>query len=147
MIRVVVDTNVVVSGALVDGGLPASILDLAANRKIRMIVSSDILAEYAEVLRRPRFKLSPAYVSQVLTVIRLGILTLTGITAFWIDRFEVTNREFKKFVDQGGYRNPEFWKQPFRKGNQVLSWENALREFVDATGPPGPGDVGRRDLS
>ena len=33
MRRVVVDTNVVVSGVLVDEGLPASILDLAANKK------------------------------------------------------------------------------------------------------------------
>ena len=28
------------------------------------------------------------------------------IDDFWIDRFEVTNREFKAFVDQGGYRKP-----------------------------------------
>ncbi len=67
MIRIVVDTNVVVSGALADEGLPASILDLAANRKVLMVVSPDILAEYAEVLRRPRFKLGPAYVNQALS--------------------------------------------------------------------------------
>ena len=71
-------------------------------------------------------------------VARLGNLVLTGLPAFWIDRFEVTNREFKEFVDKGGYRNPEFWKQPFRKGDQSLTWENAQREFVDATGRPGP---------
>lgn len=71
-------------------------------------------------------------------VARLGNLVLTGTPAFWIDRFEVTNRQFKEFVDQGGYSNPQFWKQPFRKGSQPLTWENALREFVDATGRPGP---------
>jgi len=31
------------------------ILDLAANQKFLMVVPPDILAEYAEVLRRPRF--------------------------------------------------------------------------------------------
>ena len=39
MIRVVVDTNVVVSANLVDEGLPAAILDLAAHRKIEMILT------------------------------------------------------------------------------------------------------------
>jgi predicted nucleic acid-binding protein len=37
MIRIVVDTNVVVSGALSDDGLPASILDLAANRRVLLV--------------------------------------------------------------------------------------------------------------
>ncbi len=60
MIRVVIDTNVVVSANLSDEGLPASVLDLAANKKILMVVSEPILAEYAEVLRRPRLKLDPA---------------------------------------------------------------------------------------
>jgi predicted nucleic acid-binding protein len=36
VIRIVVDTNVVVSGVLADEGLPASILDLAANRKVEL---------------------------------------------------------------------------------------------------------------
>lgn len=25
---------------------------------------------------------------------------------FWIDKYEVTNRQFKQFVDKGGYRQP-----------------------------------------
>ena len=29
---------------------------------------------------------------------------------FWIDRFEVTNRQFKEFVDQGGYRRRDYWR-------------------------------------
>ena len=32
---------------------------------------------------------------------------------FLIDRHEVTNEQYKKFVDAGGYQRPEFWKQPF----------------------------------
>lgn len=58
---------------------------------------------------------------------------------FWIDRYEVTNRQFKDFVDQGGYRRPEFWKQPFEDGSgRAISWADAMARFVDATGQPGP---------
>ena len=32
---------------------------------------------------------------------------------YWIDRHEVTNRAFKRFVDDGGYRRPELWREPF----------------------------------
>ena len=38
---------------------------------------------------------------------------------FWIDRFEVTNRQFKEFVDQGGYRRRDYWREPFVEGGQV----------------------------
>jgi hypothetical protein len=32
---------------------------------------------------------------------------------FWIDRFEVTDRQFKAFVDQGGYGRRDYWREPF----------------------------------
>ena len=34
---------------------------------------------------------------------------------YWIDRHEVTNRAFKRFVDDGGYRRAELWREPFLK--------------------------------
>jgi putative PIN family toxin of toxin-antitoxin system len=70
MIRVVIDTNVVVSANLRDEGLPAAILDLAANKKILMCVSENVLAEYKEVLNRPRLKLTPQRIARSLAVIR-----------------------------------------------------------------------------
>jgi len=57
---------------------------------------------------------------------------------YWLDKYEVTNREFKKFVDEGGYRNPRFWPQPFLKDGRTLTWEQAMAEFRDTTGRPGP---------
>ena len=57
---------------------------------------------------------------------------------FWIDRHEVTNRQFKEFVDAGGYQKREYWKQPFIKDDRALSWEQAMAEFRDASGRPGP---------
>ena len=57
---------------------------------------------------------------------------------FFIGRYEVTNREYKAFVDAGGYRNREYWKHPFVKDGEELTWEEAMREFVDHSGQPGP---------
>src|SRR5207344_1201277 len=47
-------------------------------------------------------------------------------------------RQFKQFVDAGGYQAPDYWKQPFRKASREISREEAMAEFRDATGRPGP---------
>ena len=60
------------------------------------------------------------------------------LPAYWMDRFEVTNQQFKEFLDAGGYRKLEYWKQPFVKDGQVVSWQQATSEFRDLTGRPGP---------
>ena len=57
---------------------------------------------------------------------------------YLIDTHEVTNKEFKKFVDQGGYEKKEYWTLPFMKDGRVLSFEQAMAEFRDRTGRPGP---------
>jgi tRNA A-37 threonylcarbamoyl transferase component Bud32/pimeloyl-ACP methyl ester carboxylesterase len=57
---------------------------------------------------------------------------------FWLDQYEVTNREFKAFVDAGGYKDSTLWQAPFRKDNKELSWEAAVATFLDRTGRPGP---------
>jgi dienelactone hydrolase len=57
---------------------------------------------------------------------------------FFLDKYEVTNIKFKDFVDHGGYRKRDYWKQGFIKEGKRLSWEEAMAEFVDKTGRPGP---------
>ena len=57
---------------------------------------------------------------------------------FLIDRHEVTNEEYKKFVDAQGYQKPEFWKQPFVRDGRSVPWKEAVALFLDATGRPGP---------
>ena len=59
---------------------------------------------------------------------------------YWIDQYEVTNRQFKTFVDAGGYRKREYWKQDFLRDGKKLSWEEAMQVFKDAAGRPGPKD-------
>jgi len=63
---------------------------------------------------------------------------VVDIDGFLIDRHEVTNQEYKRFVDAGGYRNRDFWKQPFVEGGGVVPWEEAVARFHDATDRPGP---------
>ena len=57
---------------------------------------------------------------------------------YFIDRYEVTNRQFKQFVDQGGYSRRELWKEPFTDGGRTLAFEEAVARFRDRTGRPGP---------
>jgi cephalosporin-C deacetylase-like acetyl esterase len=57
---------------------------------------------------------------------------------YFIDRFEVTNQQFKKFVDQGGYEKREYWHHDFIHGNNTLAWEKGVKQFLDATRKPGP---------
>ncbi len=57
---------------------------------------------------------------------------------YWIDRYEVTNRQFKEFVDAGGYQKREYWSHEFNKNGRQLPWEKAMADLVDATGRPGP---------
>jgi putative PIN family toxin of toxin-antitoxin system len=61
--RVLIDTNVLVSAALRDKDPEAVILFIAAQPDWQWIVSAEILAEYREVLSRPKFAL-PAEVRQ-----------------------------------------------------------------------------------
>ena len=69
----------------------------------------------------------------------IGIAPVEGPRdSYFIDRHEVTNRQFKQFVDQGGYQKREYWKTPFAKDGKPVSWEDAIGEFRDATGRPGP---------
>jgi dienelactone hydrolase/predicted Ser/Thr protein kinase len=60
------------------------------------------------------------------------------VGAFLIDRGEVTNRDYKRFVDAGGYRDRTHWKHPFVARGKALSWEDALARFTDRTGQAGP---------
>ncbi len=73
-------------------------------------------------------------------------LPITGLDHFpkvrlddyLIDRHEVTNEEYKKFVDAGGYQKREFWKQPFLKEGRTMPFEEAVALFRDTTGRPSP---------
>ena len=69
-LRLVVDTNIVVSAALKPDGLQRSVLLLAITKPARLYVSKAILTEYRDVLSRPELKIRKGLRQQLLDLIR-----------------------------------------------------------------------------
>jgi hypothetical protein len=61
------------------------------------------------------------------------------LSDYFIDQNEVTNLQFKQFVDAGGYADPEYWEYSFLRDGVEISWEAAMGAFLDQTGRAGPG--------
>ena len=57
---------------------------------------------------------------------------------YFLDKYEVTSKEFKKFIDDGGYRNEKHWSQQFLKDGHPLPFDQAMTLFRDATGRQAP---------
>lgn len=70
MIRVVLDTNIVVSALLQPLGPPAQVFLLAMGDTVQMCVSGSIFAEYEEVIRRPRLRRTEETILSALETIR-----------------------------------------------------------------------------
>ena len=66
----VFDTNVVVSGILSTTGASGRILDAILDGFCQPAVTDAILAEYEEVLSRPKFRFAPAKIRLLLAAIR-----------------------------------------------------------------------------
>ena len=62
--RVVLDTNVVVSGVLRPSSVPARVLSLIHEARIRPVVDIRILEEYRDVLARPRLRVPAAIATE-----------------------------------------------------------------------------------
>ena len=60
------------------------------------------------------------------------------IPPYYVDRDEVTNRDYQSFVDSGGYRNQKLWPAEFVKDGHSITWGEAMALLRDATGRPGP---------
>lgn len=70
MIRVVLDTNIILSSLLQPLGPPAKVMCLARRGFLQLCVSGPIYAEYEEVMQRPRFSRISASISPMLQFIR-----------------------------------------------------------------------------
>ena len=93
------------------------------------------------------------FVQQLLSVDRAidGMTWVTGqepghwnqlpeaIATFYIDQYEVSNDEYYEFVSTGGYKNPIYWESlEFVRDGDPIPWNEAVQDFVDASGLPGP---------
>jgi uncharacterized protein len=70
MIRVVLDTNIIVSALLQPTGPPARIFTLVLGDGLQLCVSAGIYAEYEEVISRPRLQRSQETIASTLQAIR-----------------------------------------------------------------------------
>ena len=67
--RIVADTNVLVSGLLSPFGPPAEVVRLATANRLQLPYDPRILAEYQQVLTRPGFSFAPSRVEALLSLI------------------------------------------------------------------------------
>jgi len=117
-LRLVIDTNVVVSAALKPEGLPRTVVLLAMTKPIRWYVSDPIVSEYATVLARPELKIRKSLRQQFLQLIKnhAHIVTpsrLAQVTSDPADNIfiECADRARADYLITGNQRHfPKFWK-------------------------------------
>jgi putative PIN family toxin of toxin-antitoxin system len=84
MLRVVIDTNVIVSGILSRKGAPAELLNAWRERRFLLPCSSAIVAEVRAVMQYPRicdkYHLSDNEIEQTITLLEYDALLVTGDT-------------------------------------------------------------------
>lgn len=64
--KIVLDTNVLVSGLLSPAGAPGRIVDLVTSLRVTVVFDDRILAEYREVLARPRLRIGAVEAAAVI---------------------------------------------------------------------------------
>ena len=72
--------------------------------------------------------------------------TLYGLSAtdtldlgdFLMDKLEVTNAQYKAFVDAGGYTDARWWDSTIVRSGRAVTRNDAMTQFIDATGRPSP---------
>jgi tRNA A-37 threonylcarbamoyl transferase component Bud32 len=72
------------------------------------------------------------------TLYGLEVSDTFALSDFLMDKLEVTNRQYKAFVDAGGYTKRAFWDSTIVRGGKAIGWESAVSAFTDRTGRPGP---------
>jgi putative PIN family toxin of toxin-antitoxin system len=65
-LKIVVDTNVLVSALIQPEGTPARILDAILSGQAKLLIDHRIFSEYQNVLLRPEFDFAPALVEHLL---------------------------------------------------------------------------------
>ena len=68
-----------------------------------------------------------------------GGVSEISIRPFYIDQNEVSNKEYKEFVDAGGYNKKQYWtNMEIVRDGLSLTFEEAKKFMIDATGVNGP---------
>ena len=77
--KVIIDTNILISAALSDGKPEQAIESVLRHSDYEWIASAEILQEYLEVLNRPKLKLSETTKSKWLSLIQSGTRLISTV--------------------------------------------------------------------
>ena len=132
-LRLVIDTNIVVSAALKPDGLQRTVLLLAITKPARLYVSEAIMDEYREVLARPKMNIRKGLRQQLLQLVKSHAHSVTPAR-----QLQVRDPDDNKFLEcadaaradylvTGNQRHfPKFWKK-----TKVIT----SREFIAIVAP------------
>lgn len=117
-LRLVIDTNVVVSAALKPEGLQRTVFLLALTKPARWYVSKEILSEYARVLERPELKIRRSIRQQLMQLIknhthlvrplRIPLVTSDPDDAIFVACADAARADYLVTGNQRHF--PKFWK-------------------------------------
>ena len=133
-LRLVIDTNVLVSAAIKPGGLQRTVLLLAMTKPARLYVSRPILDEYREVLARAELKIRKGLQHQLLQLIKNRSHTVYPKRHLEVTRdpgdnifLECADAARADYLITGNPRHfPHFWKS-----SKIIT----SREFVALAAP------------
>jgi uncharacterized protein len=133
-LRLVIDTNILVSAALKPEGLQRTVLVLAMTRPARLYISQAILAEYREVLARREFKIRRGLRQQFLQLIKYRAQLVDPVRALQVTKdpddnkfVECADAARTDYLVTGNQRHfPRFWKK-----TKVIT----SREFISIVAP------------
>src|SRR6266704_2839966 len=118
-LRLVIDTNVVVSAALKPEGLQRTVVLLAMTKPARWYVSDAIVSEYAMVLVRPELKIRRNLRQQLLRLIknharviapsRLAQITSDPDDSIFVECADAARADYLVTGNQRHF--PKFWKK------------------------------------
>jgi putative PIN family toxin of toxin-antitoxin system len=133
-LRLVIDTNVLISAALKPAGLQRTVFLLTITKPARWYVSSPILEEYREVLARPELQIRRGLRQQFLQLIKNHSYTVTPtkrleVTSdpddnMFLECADVARADYLVTGNQKHF--PKFWKN-----TKIIT----PREFIGLTAP------------
>jgi len=118
-LRLVIDTNILVSAALKPDGLQRTVLVLAMTRPATLYVSQSILAEYRDVLTRPELKIRRGLRQQLLQLMKNHAQLVNPARALQVAKDPDDNKFLEcadaarvDYLITGNQRHfPKFWKK------------------------------------
>ena len=133
-LRLVIDTNVLVSAAIKPDGLQRTVVLLALTKPARWYVSDAILAEYTTVLARPELKIRRSLRQQLVQLMknhthvvapsRLPLITTDPADNIFVECADAARADYLITGNQRHF--PKFWKS-----TKIIS----SREFLNIIAP------------